>query len=150
MSANQVRTATVFVLGMILLVGALTWHPRLGATNPPVQEKSPSPQDKKDAVDEKTIATLIKQLGDDSFDIREAADKKLTAIGEPAMDLLKKAAMESTDPEVRQHRRSHHARHWRSPVRAGAAITRAQDRANAQGQPSGGHAGWPPSYFDWY
>jgi WD40 repeat protein len=61
---------------------------------------SPS-QEKKEAADEKTIRALIQQLGDDSFEVREAADKRLAAMGEPALGLLEKAAAESKDAEVR-------------------------------------------------
>jgi WD40 repeat protein len=61
-----------------------------------------SSQDKKDSSDEKTIRDLIAQLGDDSFDKREEADKKLAAIGEPALELLRQAAKANSDAEVRQ------------------------------------------------
>jgi WD40 repeat protein len=53
-------------------------------------------------VDEKTIRELIKQLGDDSFDKREEADKQLAAIGEPALELLRQAAKDGPDAELRQ------------------------------------------------
>jgi WD40 repeat protein len=61
---------------------------------------SPAGAKKKDA-DEKTIRTLIAQLGDESFEKREAADKALADIGRPAMPLLRKAAADATDLEVR-------------------------------------------------
>ena len=59
-------------------------------------------QDKKQPVSAETIRDLIKQLSDDSFDKREAADKALAAIGAPALELLSKAAAENPDAEVRQ------------------------------------------------
>ena len=47
------------------------------------------------------IALLIRQLNDDSFEVRETASSKLTEIGAAATGLLKEA-LESTDvPEVR-------------------------------------------------
>src|SRR5262245_61390835 len=46
------------------------------------------------------VASLIKQLGDPKFARREAAFKELVAIGEPALDALRKATA-SNDPEVR-------------------------------------------------
>jgi WD40 repeat protein len=52
--------------------------------------------------DEKTIRALIAQLGDDSFDKREAADKALGALGSAALPLLRKAAADATDLEVRE------------------------------------------------
>jgi uncharacterized protein (TIGR03067 family) len=48
-----------------------------------------------------SIARLIRQLGDEVFAKREAATKELDAIGEPALDSLRKAASDD-DAEVRQ------------------------------------------------
>jgi WD40 repeat protein len=48
------------------------------------------------------IAGLIRQLGDDQFARREAASRALEAVGEPALEALRKAAASSADPEVRQ------------------------------------------------
>ncbi len=59
-------------------------------------------QPKKETVDEKTLRALITQLGDASFDKREAANKRLADIGAPALLLLKKTAKESDDAEVRE------------------------------------------------
>jgi WD40 repeat protein len=70
-----------------------------GAT---AQDAAPTKDAKKEAVDEKTIRGLIVQLGDDAFDKRESADKRLGEIGEPALDFLKKAVKDSADPEVRE------------------------------------------------
>lgn len=66
------------------------------------QETPKARQAKKDAVDQKTIRALIAQLGDNSFDQREKANKRLEAIGEPALELLQRAAKENADPEVRE------------------------------------------------
>jgi len=48
------------------------------------------------------IARLVKQLGDDAFAMREAASEELEAIGEPALDALRKAISADRDPEIRQ------------------------------------------------
>src|SRR5437764_8565643 len=46
-----------------------------------------------DDPDDKEIARLVKQLGSSDFRIREAATKRLTEIGEPALDALVRAMM---------------------------------------------------------
>jgi uncharacterized protein (TIGR03067 family) len=47
------------------------------------------------------IAALIRQLGDKEFARREEASKELDAIGEPALDALRKAVSSDDDPEIR-------------------------------------------------
>src|SRR4051812_3722036 len=54
-----------------------------------------------DDPDDKEIARLVKQLGDDDFDTREAATKRLQEIGKPAVGALVRA-MKSNDLEVRR------------------------------------------------
>src|SRR5262249_1598491 len=54
---------------------------------------------------EAEIARLIQQLGSDSFAEREAASKRLGAIGEPAFLPLLRTARSSNDPEVRSRSR---------------------------------------------
>src|SRR5207237_1369731 len=44
-----------------------------------------------DDPDDKEIARLVKQLGSSDYRTRDAATKRLTAIGEPALDALGKA-----------------------------------------------------------
>jgi len=51
--------------------------------------------------DRQKIDTLIKRLGDDSFEVREAATRDLIALG-PAAEAPLKQAAESSDPEVKQ------------------------------------------------
>src|SRR5262249_39538853 len=46
------------------------------------------------------IDQLIKQLGSDDFDVRDAASKALEAIGEPRLEALRTAASGSQDAEV--------------------------------------------------
>ena len=46
------------------------------------------------------IGKLIEQLDADAFDARESASLALVEIGEPALDALRKAAEETTSPEV--------------------------------------------------
>ncbi len=71
------------------------------------QDPPKGPMEKKDAdgkkepADEKSIRALIAQLGDNSFDKREDADKQLAAIGEPALSLLEKTSRDNSDAEVR-------------------------------------------------
>jgi WD40 repeat protein len=48
------------------------------------------------------IERLIKQLGSDDFNEREAASKALEAIGEPALSALRKTAAGAGDAEVRE------------------------------------------------
>src|SRR5262249_57165752 len=50
-------------------------------------------------LDMEKVRLLIRQLGDDSFEVREKATQALIAIGEPAVPFLRQAA-KSTDPEV--------------------------------------------------
>ncbi|MHC4718825.1 MAG: outer membrane protein assembly factor BamB family protein, partial [Planctomycetota bacterium] len=50
--------------------------------------------------DEAHIQRLIKQLGDDSYQVRERAQKELQKMGPPAIPFLEKALAESADPEV--------------------------------------------------
>jgi formylglycine-generating enzyme required for sulfatase activity len=47
------------------------------------------------------IASLIQQLGDDHFALREEASRELAAIGEPALAGLRTAAAENHDLEIR-------------------------------------------------
>ena len=98
----RLRAATLLLvsLGALGSGGLLTNHfaawaiQASGAPN--------SLQDNKALADAETIRNLIKELGDEAFEKREAADKALAAIGEPALELLKKAAVDSPDAEVRQ------------------------------------------------
>jgi hypothetical protein len=48
------------------------------------------------------VSRLIKQLGSDDFEEREAASKQLDGMGESALDALRKAAESDTDAEVRR------------------------------------------------
>lgn len=58
-------------------------------------------QPKPPPVDEKTIRDLIEQLRDDTFAKRQAATKRLIALGEQALPLLRRAAHDDLDPDVR-------------------------------------------------
>jgi outer membrane protein assembly factor BamB len=55
----------------------------------------------KGPITEKAIRDLIKQLGDDSLEIRESAAKRLGDIGEPGLRFLQEEAERSKDAEVR-------------------------------------------------
>jgi HEAT repeat protein len=52
--------------------------------------------------DRKLLPLLIRQLGDEDFDVREKAAARLIAIGSPALRELRKAR-NTTDAEVRRH-----------------------------------------------
>src|SRR5437660_5856689 len=54
-----------------------------------------------DDPDDKEIARLVKQLGSSDFRTRDAATKRLTEIGEPALDALVRAMM-TNDVEARR------------------------------------------------
>lgn len=58
-------------------------------------------QSKPPPADEHTIRDLIEQLRDDSFPKRQAASKRLIALGEQALPLLRRAARDDIDPDVR-------------------------------------------------
>jgi RNA polymerase sigma factor (sigma-70 family) len=62
-------------------------------------EKRDDPGNEADA---EKIARLIKQLGDDAIEKREAASKELEAIGTPALAAVRNAAASSDDAEIRQ------------------------------------------------
>jgi uncharacterized Ntn-hydrolase superfamily protein len=55
----------------------------------------------KKEVDEKALHALIADLGDESFEKREAASKALVAAGRPVLPLLRKTVADATDLEVR-------------------------------------------------
>jgi WD40 repeat protein len=74
------RLCTLFLLCLAAL---------LPAAAPPAE---PSPAE---------LARLIRQLGDDDFEAREAATARLKEIGEPALPVLQKA-LASNDAEVRR------------------------------------------------
>ena len=56
-----------------------------------------------EAGDDKTLKSLITKLGDESFEVREEASKKLTALGPRARAALRKAA---NDPDLEIARRA--------------------------------------------
>jgi hypothetical protein len=64
-----------------------------------VADKESTAEERK-ALHEK-IDRLVKQLGDDAFPKREQARKELEKIGEPAMEILRKASETADDAEVR-------------------------------------------------
>lgn len=78
-------------------MSSLLWRSSASA-----QGNAASTPSKKAEVDEKAIRALINQLADNVFEVREAAQKRLTEIGEPALEALKKAAKENGDAEAKQ------------------------------------------------
>jgi RNA polymerase sigma factor (sigma-70 family) len=53
------------------------------------------------APDNRDLERLIKQLGSDEFEEREAATRALKKVGKPALNALREAATENADAEVR-------------------------------------------------
>jgi WD40 repeat protein/serine/threonine protein kinase len=70
------------------------------------QEKSPSPRHKAAGApkipSDPQVQKLIDQLGSDKFAEREAASRRLEALGESAFLALRQAAASSPDPEIRR------------------------------------------------
>jgi WD40 repeat protein len=97
---NQ-RAVTGFLLGASALTGVLVsgncpahaWQTENAATSGKPKPVTTNPE---------IIRDLIEKIGDDSFDIREAAHKRLEAIGGDALELLRDATLKSTDAEVRK------------------------------------------------
>ena len=75
------------------------------------------------------IETLIKQLGDEDFSVREAASKGLIKLGEPARKPLEKLVQETKDAEVNS--RANAILHLLSMSKEFAALTK-EERAIAQ------------------
>jgi WD40 repeat protein len=86
------RPARLLLLSALVLAVSAATLPVLAAPNDP-----PRPAEQPLAAE---IARLIAQLGDDQFDKREEASKRLVEIGEPALPALRQA-LDSKDAEVR-------------------------------------------------
>ena len=86
-------TAYCCVLAGALLLGHLCVAPLPTATPAAAQMQG---------ADSKAVRALIAQLGSASYDQRENAHKKLTAMGEEILQFLEMAARENLDAEVRQ------------------------------------------------
>lgn len=84
LSPARLYLAIGFVIGLTLVTAVVSAHPDPGTAS----------QDER-------IGGLIRQLGHDEFPKREAASKELEAIGEPALEALRKA-MTDRDPEIRR------------------------------------------------
>jgi uncharacterized protein (TIGR03067 family) len=84
--AGRVRPGSILqvVVGLGFVVGAEAAHAEPGQ-----------------GTNRQRIAALIRQLGDDDFEKREAASEELDAIGEPALDALRKATSDD-DAEIRR------------------------------------------------
>lgn len=52
--------------------------------------------------DPEQLAQLVRDLGADSYEAREAAEKALIDIGRDALEAVQAAAKEGSDPEVRE------------------------------------------------
>jgi hypothetical protein len=110
----------LLVLALVALAVALSGP---AAGDPPAPKKGEEPP-----ADPAEVGRLIGNLGSDRFADREAAARRLEALGEPALDALRRAAA-SPDAEVREragavvraiqqrlygerHRFDEHAPHW--------------------------------------
>src|SRR6185369_14307343 len=89
------RVAATLALMGLLGVESLVWAGDK-------KDGAPAKAAQKNAADEKAIRALIAQLNDEVFEKRETAQKRLVEIGGPALELLKKAAKETTDAETRE------------------------------------------------
>src|SRR5262249_41620522 len=98
MFASKLRAATLVFLGIGVLGGggAPTIFGGLPADQASAAAEAPEPK----PPDEKAIRQLIKQLGHEEFEQREAAQQRLLEIGAPALDLLRQAARDDRDAEV--------------------------------------------------
>ncbi len=83
-----IRCPALLGLGAVLLLTA------------PVQSQEPAKSDPP-----AHIAKLIQDLGDDSYEVREAADKALAALGVAALPAVREATG-NDDPEVRRRART--------------------------------------------
>src|SRR5262249_15310731 len=94
MICKQWVSKTAWLAAATLLVGSM-----VAADDTTAQKQTPAA--KKGPTDETTIRTLIAQLGDESYERREASQKRLADIGEPALQSLRKALSDNKDAEVR-------------------------------------------------
>jgi hypothetical protein len=78
-------------LAAISILGLLAYIAACAASDSPGKKDASSPE----------LEKLIRQLGSHNFGEREAAERKLEAIGKPALAALRQAANEQSDPEVR-------------------------------------------------
>src|SRR5437588_9931913 len=78
-------------ISTVLLVALLTSVSAVGITAQP----KPAAENK---IDDKESHALIEKLGDDSFEKREAANKRLARIGEPALTFLRSPAFPNREP----------------------------------------------------
>jgi WD40 repeat protein len=85
-----------FLSGFGFLAGVLLSGHLLNAGPATAKDLKPGPNDPR------TIRDLIKRLGGDSYQAREAAHKRLAAFGGDALEPLREAALKSADPEVRR------------------------------------------------
>jgi WD40 repeat protein len=88
----QVFRSGVGLLAGILLSGHIPAHAGLGNVDDP----KPVPNDPR------VIRDLIQRLGDDSYQARETAHRRLATVGGGALELLREAARNSPDAEVRR------------------------------------------------
>jgi RNA polymerase sigma factor (sigma-70 family) len=99
----------MFMTKMRLVVGLLTLATAVGICGPAFlpggtvaeAQAAPPVARAEAAPDSREIERLIKQLGSDEFEEREAATRALKKAGKPALKALGEAATKNTDAEVR-------------------------------------------------
>lgn len=84
--------------GLGLLV--LAWPGLSWSQEPSFGDPMQDPVPKAEAPSGAEIKKLVNQLGAASYRDRRAAESKLEALGEPALDMLRRAAADHADPEV--------------------------------------------------
>jgi len=87
----------ILVVPLCVSFTLLANHSALANGKQPPAASSDSPANKETSSSE--LDPLIRQLGSADFREREAAERKLQAIGKPALSALRKAEKEQIDPE---------------------------------------------------
>jgi hypothetical protein len=85
------------------MIGLFTWAGKMTVSNLRIFSRTgeSSSQPATQPVDEKAVAALIRQLGDNDFKTREAATQALIAVGRGTIPMLAAKAQEKDlDPEV--------------------------------------------------
>ncbi len=74
----------------------------LACAGGPVALRTQTGQDGAAQKQRERVAALVRQLGDQQFARRQAASRELEAIGEPALEALRRAAAAADSPEIRK------------------------------------------------
>jgi WD40 repeat protein len=116
MTFTRAHTAACCLMAAALLMGGGLFRHGGVSISTPATAAGPADPAKPAPDKQKVIRALIDQLGDEAFPKREAAEKRLVAIGEPALELLLVAIKESSALEVRRRARRAFQAIPRSPM----------------------------------